>query len=314
MWRVVLMLTALVAIAAATFAAQGQGDGDGGSPDTPSSQLAEPGVSGAGETGGQSELSDQPLYRIGQLYGFSPIINGMIVGLSVLALMFFLWFLVTINNRTMVPSGLIDEVMKLVLRGEYERASDACRVSRGVFVADVAQRCLENPTQQHAIMLDMIDIEGRRKADILWNRVSYLADISNVAPMLGLLGTVLGMIKVFSELKFTSGSISAQLLAGGVGEAMSTTMFGLSVGIFATVLYAVVKSRATRTLADAEQAVHMIADHIKRDQPDTPAVIRVKKRKTPRRRATDKPAEKRAGDAPAAETDDGADDEDELDD
>lgn len=270
------MIAVLVAAAAATFSATGQ-DNDGQPTDNPggtSSQLQPPG----GEAGNASAdeaaaegLSDQPLNRIGQLFFYAPVINGLIIGLSVLALAFFVMFMLTINNRAMAPPGLVDEVVKLVIRGDYERAADVCRRSRGVFVADIVQRCVENATQQHGVMLDMIDAEGRRQADILWNRVSYLADISNVAPMLGLLGTVLGMIDVFAELEITSGSITAQLLAGGVGKAMATTMFGLSVGILSVVLYSIVKSRATRSLADAEQAVHMIADHIKRDDTALPS-------------------------------------------
>ncbi|XAL98381.1 MotA/TolQ/ExbB proton channel family protein [Phycisphaeraceae bacterium D3-23] len=290
-FRLVAMVTMFFIIAAATLAttgpASGQDDTTPANPAQPQTQSA-PGATDS-LSGGDADanLSKKPLYRISQLYGFSPIINGIIIALSVLAVMFFVWFMLTINNRTMAPPGLVDEVVKLILRGDYERAGDVCRRSRGVFVADIVLRCVENAGQQHGIMLDMIDVEGRRLADVLWNRISYLADISNVAPMLGLLGTVLGMIKVFSELEITSGSISAQLLAGGVGEAMSTTMFGLSVGIFVTVLYAVVKSRATRTLADAEQAVHMIADHIKRDEVEPPTP-RKPKAKQPRRRASDK--------------------------
>ena len=52
---------------------------------------------------------------------------------------------------------------------------------------------------------------------------------------------------------------------------MATTMFGLVVGIAATFFYAIVKGRATRTLAEAEQVVHSIADHIKRDAVETAA-------------------------------------------
>lgn len=210
-------------------------------------------------------LSEQPFYRVQQLFMFSPVINGIIVGLSVLGLLFFLVFMLTINRRTMVPHGFVDEVVKLVVRGDYERAGDVCRRARGVFAADIIQRCLENHSREHSVMLDMIDTEGRRLADIIWNRVSYLADISNVAPMLGLLGTVLGMIKAFYGLQGETGTIDAITLSRGVGEAMSTTLFGLSVGIITLVMYSFVKSRATRTLAEAEAAVHRIADHIKRD-------------------------------------------------
>jgi len=264
--RLVLLVALLAVATAATLAAQGQDDAPANNAAETTGQPAETPADGAAEP-----LSEQPLNRISQLFGYAPIINGMILGLSVIALALFVMFMLTTNTRAMAPPSLIDELVKLVIRGDYERAADVCRGARGVFVADIVQRCCENATQQHGVMLDLIDVEGRRQADIIWNRISYLADISNVAPMLGLLGTVLGMIDVFAELELTSGSITAQLLAGGVGKAMATTMFGLSVGIFAVVLYSVVKSRATRTLADAEQAVHMIADHIKRDDTAIPS-------------------------------------------
>jgi len=211
------------------------------------------------------DLSDNPLYKMKDLFMFSPVINGIIAGLSVLGLVFFLYFMMSINRRTFAPPAFVDEVVKLVVRGDYERAGDVCRRARGVFAAGIVLRCVENHKQNHSVMLDMIDTEGRREADIVWNRVSYLADISNIAPMLGLVGTVLGMIKAFYGLEHESGGIDAMVLSRGVGEAMATTLFGLSVGILTLVFYSLTKARATRTLAEAEQAVHMIADHIKRD-------------------------------------------------
>ncbi|MFW6058808.1 MAG: MotA/TolQ/ExbB proton channel family protein, partial [Phycisphaeraceae bacterium] len=127
------------------------------------------------------------------------------------------------------------------------------------------QRCVDNAGKGHSIIMDMLDTEGRRRADIVWNRISYLADVSNVAPMLGLLGTVMGMIKAFFGLEREAGNVDAGVLSQGVAEAMSTTMFGLMVGILALVFYSIVKARATRTLAEAEAAVHSITDHLKRE-------------------------------------------------
>ncbi len=199
------------------------------------------------------------------LFMYSPLINGLIAALSVIALMLFLWLLLTINARAMAPADLIDEVTKLVIQRKYEAAVDLCRSNRRVFIASILQRCAENASQEHSAILDMIDAEGRRRADVVWNRISYLADVSNVAPMLGLLGTVLGMIKAFFLLEGQTASAEASALASGVGQAMATTMFGLIVAIVALVFYSVIKARATRVLADAEQAVHSIADHIKRD-------------------------------------------------
>lgn len=276
------MVLMLVVAGGATLIAQAQNEtrpGPGGeatpaapSPAAPSTS-AEPNATPTPEpvtSDGPITLSDNPLYKVGELFMFSPIINGIIAGLSILGLVFFLYFMASINRRTFAPPRFVDEVVKLVIRGDYERAGDVCRRSRGVFAASIVQRCVENNSQSHSVMLDMIDTEGRRQADIVWNRVSYLADISNVAPMLGLVGTVLGMIKAFYGLEHESGGIDAVVLSRGVGEAMSTTLFGLSVGILALVFYSLTKARATRTLAEAEQAVHMIADHLKRDDSALP--------------------------------------------
>ena len=198
------------------------------------------------------------------LFMTSPIINGLLLGLSVLAVGLFLYLLLTINGRAMVPSDFIDEVTKLVLRGRYEQAADLCRRSRRVFAASVVQRACENADKAQPVVLEMIDQEGTRRAEIVWNRVSYLADISNVAPMLGLLGTVIGMMKAFFVADFVRMDATSGALTSGIAQAMVTTFAGLTVGIAALVFYSIIKSRATRTLAEAEAAVYSIADHVHR--------------------------------------------------
>lgn len=223
--------------------------------------------------GGAIDLATGELPSFLELYYTSPIINGVIAGLSVIAVAVFLFLLLTINDRAMVPPDLVDEVNKLVGRGKYEAAADLCRAHRRVFVATVLQRAIENADRGHSVLLDMIDSEGRRRADVIWNRISYLADISNVAPMLGLLGTVTGMIRAFYVVRGQEMSATTDVLTDAIAQAMSTTMFGLGVAIMALFFYTVIKGRATRVLADAEMAVHSIADHIKRsDAPRTPAV------------------------------------------
>lgn len=214
------------------------------------------------------DLSTQPLYKLGEMFKFSPVINGLIGGLSVLALMFFLWFLLTINSRTAAPPAFVNEITNLVLVRRYDAAADACRRSKGVFIAPIILRCVENHGKNQSIIMSMIDTEGRRLSDIIWNRISYLADISNVAPMLGLLGTVIGMITAFFGLEKESGSVDSTVLSQGVGQAMATTMFGLMVGISTLVFYSIIKSRATKTLAEAEAAVHSIADRIRNAEDD----------------------------------------------
>jgi len=199
-----------------------------------------------------------------ELFNTSPIINGIIAVLSALALLFFLYFLLTINTASIAPATFVDDVNKLVLARKYDEAATLCRNHRRVFVAAIIQRCVENAGKQHSVIMDMLDAEGRRQSDIIWNRISYLADISNVAPMLGLLGTVVGMIQAFFGMQFESLSAESKALTNSIGAAMTTTMFGLIVAILALVFYSIIKSRATKVLSSAEQIVHSVADHIKR--------------------------------------------------
>ena len=199
------------------------------------------------------------------LFWTSPVIISIILVLSVLAAAMFLYFMATITVSSMAPSDVVNNVTRLVIDRQYKEAADYCRGHRGIFVASVVQRCLENAGKEHSVILDMIDAEGQRRADVVWNRISYLGDIANVSPMLGLLGTVWGMILAFFALPEHSMSAMSRHLSQAVGGAMATTLFGLIVAIFALVCYSIVKSRATKVLATVEDAVHTIADHIKRD-------------------------------------------------
>lgn len=200
-----------------------------------------------------------------QLFGFSPVINSMIAALSILALLLFVYFLASISTRAMMPQEFVNDVTKLVLADKLSDVAELCRRRPGVLAAGIIQRCVENAGKGHDVIMDIIDSEGRRRADLVWNRISYLADISNVAPMFGLLGTVLGMTEAFFGLELQSASINSGILANSIGKAMSTTMFGLVVAILALGFYSLIKARATRTLAEVEQLVHSIADHVKRD-------------------------------------------------
>lgn len=204
------------------------------------------------------------LPHLAELYNTSPIINTCILVLSIISLSMFLYFMLTITTSALAPRALVDDIKNMILKRRYDDAAALCRTHHKVFISTIIQRCVENAGKEHSVILDMIDSEGRRRADIIWNRISYLADIANIAPMLGLLGTVSGMIQAFYVLPSQSASINSRALAEAIGAAMSTTLFGLTVAIITTVFYSFIRSRVTRVLADCEEVVHSVADHIKR--------------------------------------------------
>jgi biopolymer transport protein ExbB len=204
------------------------------------------------------------LPRLAELFNTSPLINSSILILSIISLGMFLYFLFTLTTSALAPRAVVDDIKNMILKRRYDDVTALCRTHHKVFISTIIQRCVENAGKEHSVILDMIDSEGRRRADIIWNRISYLADIANIAPMLGLLGTVSGMIQAFYVLPSQSASINSRALAEAIGAAMSTTLFGLTVAIITTVFYSFIRSRVTRVLADCEEVVHSVADHIKR--------------------------------------------------
>lgn len=201
-----------------------------------------------------------------QFFKTNPVINSIIAGLSVLGVALFLVFLFTLHTGRMMPSDFGDDVTRLVASRRYADAAEYCRRHRRIFAASIIQRCVENSDKSHATLLNIIDAEGKRRAELVWNRVGYILDLSNLAPMLGLLGTVLGMIQAFEISPGQSAGPHSRALAQAIGGAMSATFFGLAVAIICVVFYSIIKTRTTRALAEVERVVHQIADHMKRGE------------------------------------------------
>jgi biopolymer transport protein ExbB len=205
---------------------------------------------------------------VAALFMTSPYINGTLLGLSVIAMLLFLFMLLSLTSASFNPPRFVDNVTKLILNRQFDQAVHLCQSNSGVFSSSIIQRVIENRDKEHGELMEILSAEGRRRGETIWNRVSYLSEISNIAPMLGLLGTVVGMIKVFFTLTERIAGPNVDKLSAGIAEAMGTTMFGLIVAIAAGVFYTLARSRAVRVLAEAEQVCHTIVDHTHRSASD----------------------------------------------
>ena len=135
---------------------------------------------------------------------------------------------------------------------------------RSEMVARLTSKTLQflsdNPTATANEIKEVAESEGSRQSGILAQRITWLGDIGAIAPMLGLLGTVIGMIKSFMLISAGAnpGNLPMQL-AGGVSEALVTTASGLVVGIIAVVFHSYFRSRVNRLLHEFESAsTHII--------------------------------------------------------
>lgn len=180
-----------------------------------------------------------------------------LAALSILAVMLMLVYLFSLRRGVVAGARYMQAAEALIRKKDYlgllalsSRHSEA--------IASVMERSMhfltQNPNASVAEAREIAQAEGVRLAG-LWNqRISYLADIGSIAPMLGLFGTVLGMIKSFSVVASDIVASRPMMLADGVAEALVTTAAGLFIGIPVMAAYAFFRGRVQGMISDLEAA------------------------------------------------------------
>jgi len=173
------------------------------------------------------------------------IMNGGIGGQIIIAILFVLLAIAlyiyferffTIRNATKIDKNFMNKIADYVTHGKFETAKELCEQ-----VDTPTARMIEKGVSRIGKPLDDIQtsIENTGKIEVykLEKNVSVLATIAGAAPMLGFLGTVIGMIVAIHEIANAGGQIDIKLLSSGLYTAMTTTVAGLIVGIIAYVAY-----------------------------------------------------------------------------
>ena len=183
--------------------------------------------------------------------------------LSVIFVMLVIVYILTIRRGAVVSSGFMATADALLRKRDYLGLL-AVSNRHGEAIARVVQKVLDfttkNPGADFQQVREIAETEGTRVAANLNNRVIYLADIGMIAPMLGLLGTVFGIIQSFGALGADLGTARYALLSSGVSQALVNTAAGLAVGIPAMICYAFFRGRVQRIISELESAVtHILA-------------------------------------------------------
>ncbi len=180
----------------------------------------------------------------------------VIIGFSVIGLFLVLFFLFTFRPGMLFPRLFLEEAGEVAERGDLEALRLVCQAhstpAAKVMLAAVEQMAVSERVDYLAVR-DAIDDEGSRQAGILWQRLQYLMDIAIIAPMVGLLGTVLGMLESFANMQTELGAVRPASLSAGVAKALITTAGGLIVGITAMVLYALLRGRLSQLIGKMEE-------------------------------------------------------------
>lgn len=184
--------------------------------------------------------------------------------LSVLTVVLILLYILLLRRNAVVSDRFMNNAEALIRRNDFLGLISYCH-RRNECIAQITQRALEFMTKNSgatfAEVRDVAEAEGSRQASILTTRVSYLADIGAIAPMVGLLGTVIGMIKSFYQVSDGGFQGARQMaFASGVSEALIATASGLAIALPALIFYAFFRGKVQKLISDLEGAsTHLIA-------------------------------------------------------
>lgn len=179
---------------------------------------------------------------------------------SVVALAMFLERLWALRRDRLAPKGFYVEVRDLVDRGRFDDALTLCRKRDNALGRILEVALLERATSR-AHIKERLEEVARREAAEMERGIPVIGTIASIAPLLGLLGTVGGMIVTFDVIQ-EQGLGNVGSLAGGISQALITTFAGLTVGIPAVVANRYLQSRIDSLLLDLEEASLLLLDRL----------------------------------------------------
>jgi len=173
---------------------------------------------------------------------------GMIIILhSVAAVALIIEHFVNIKRNKIVPPHLVDEIEALFEEEEYQEALELCEAQPN-FLTNILAAGLPKLNAGFDTMKQVMSEQASLEATKLHQKISYLALISNLAPMWGLFGTVQGMIVAFAQIVILGPRVTPKDLAFGVQQALVTTFEGLVVAIPCMMMFFIFRNRVVRII------------------------------------------------------------------
>lgn len=195
-------------------------------------------------------------------WGYGGWIMWVLAAGSIFGVTLTLYLFWTLRTGQVAPPQQLSGLLTHVRDDDLAAARRLCE-ARTTPLALVALAAFDHlrhaPTADAALLRGDMEAEGARQAEALQGQTQWLLDLSVIAPMLGLLGTVLGMLKAFGSVATDIASAKPVVLAAGVSQAIVTTIFGLLVAIPAMIAYAYFRRRASRQIAALEAASTALA-------------------------------------------------------
>lgn len=181
---------------------------------------------------------------------FGSVLLWILVLLSVASFGMIGMLALTNQRKAYVPAGVVDKVKILLTSGRFREALELTAVDQSFF-STVLNAALREGSHGYSAVIRMLEQSADELATVRLRRVEYLNILAQVSPMIGLFGTVWGMILAFRAIVLAGGNADPVMLAGGIGTALTTTFWGLLIAIPALSAYAIIRNRIDEFTTDA---------------------------------------------------------------
>lgn len=217
------------------------------------------------ETVEAEAVAQTPTITVGEIFAYGGWVMWLLVAISIFTLATVIYLIIAHRSEAILPKALSRDVIEKIRVGQLVEARNLCddKPCAYSYVAEVAiSKVLFNTKVDQQTLDAVVASEGERQASKINGTAQWLLDISTVAPMIGLFGTVLGMLKAFSALGSSVAAAKPVYLAQGVSQALVTTIAGLCIAIPAMICYAFFRRRAAKRVSELERAANEVVSTI----------------------------------------------------
>ncbi len=189
------------------------------------------------------------LWQFIQAGGWAMLVLGL---LSVFAFAIIFYDFMTIKAEQLVPPEFSEDLIRKLEGHHLQEARSMCE-KRSSIMASIALTGLDRRAKGRVVMREAMENTARKEIGRLWQNIAYLGDIAVIAPLLGLLGTVLGMIQAFNVISYAGTDLKPIMLVGGISKALVCTAAGLIIAIPCLCFYSYFRGKV-QTISDMVEA------------------------------------------------------------
>lgn len=182
-----------------------------------------------------------------ELFNKGGFIMYILLALSIIAIYIFVERMIILKKAAKDDKVFMSKIADYMRQGSVKDAKVLCELTNTP-LSNMIGKGLNNLGKSRSELDAIIENVGRIEVSSLEKNLPFLATIASVAPMIGFLGTVVGMVKAFYNMSIGGNNIDITLLSTGIYQAMVTTIGGLIVGIIAYVLYNILVTRIEKVV------------------------------------------------------------------